>query len=177
MHLEVERNQYRQGEQVAVTANVLDEAYEPVRAAAYVVEVRAGGAAAAATKLTLAPVPALGGMFKGYFNPDKPGRYEIRAPQAGPKLANTVAFDVTAASLEQREPAMQAELLRKMAELSGGRYFDIPELGRLPQAVAGQRRTVIVRRDRELWDLGIVFAALLALAGTEWLLRRKYDLM
>jgi hypothetical protein len=64
-----------------------------------------------------------------------------------------------------------------MAELSGGRYFRISDLPDLPEAVGGEARTVTVRRDKELWDQAFVFAVILLLAGAEWFLRRRFDLI
>jgi hypothetical protein len=92
-------------------------------------------------------------------------------------VAGTAEFTVTASPLEQLERAMQEEQLRRMAGASGGRYFAVRDLGDLEKVVAGEQRTDVIRRERELWDLPIVFAALLALLGVEWFLRRKYDLV
>jgi hypothetical protein len=177
IHLETDRNLYRQGETVTVTANVVDEAYEPIKAASYTLEIRPRDTAARPIELTLEPIPGLPGMFQGYFTPERPGRFEVVDPRADDNTANRALFEVEESTLEQREPAMQENLLRKMAELSGGRYFRISDLPDLPEAVGGEARTVTVRRDKELWDQAFVFAVILLLAGAEWFLRRRFDLI
>lgn len=72
---------------------------------------------------------------------------------------------------------MQEEQLRRMAELSGGKYFTMRELPSLPQTIAGEQRTTVIRREKELWDIPIVLVVLVGLTGAEWFLRRRYDLI
>ena len=72
---------------------------------------------------------------------------------------------------------MQQALLTKMAELSGGRYFEVRDLPSLPNAITDERRTTAIRREKELWDLPFIFGVLLACSGVEWFLRRRYDLI
>ena len=82
-----------------------------------------------------------------------------------------------AADLEQVERAAQEELLRNMAQASGGRCFAVRDLPKLVETIAGEEGTTVIRRERELWDLPLAFIAVLALLGVEWFLRRKYDLV
>ena len=79
--------------------------------------------------------------------------------------------------LEELERAEQEELLRNMAEVSGGKCFAVRDVPKLADTIAGEQRTTVIRRERELWDLPFVFVAILALAGVEWFLRRRYDLV
>jgi hypothetical protein len=177
IQVETDRPDYLTGQRVAVSVNVLDETYEPVKAPSYSLYLERTAPTKQSTLIRLEPVLHIPGLYQGFLTPDQPGRYEIRAPGGDPTLANTAEFNVKAADLESIERAMQEELLRNMADASGGRYFTARDLPKLVETVAGEERTNVIRRERELWDLPIVFLAFLALIGTEWLLRRRYDLV
>jgi hypothetical protein len=177
IQIETDRQDYRTGQRVQVSANVLDETYAPVKAPAFPLMVDRAEPARHSSPLRLEPVPNMPGLFQGYFTPDQAGRYTVRAPGADPATATTAEFAVVAAPLEQLERAMQEDLLRRMAAATGGRYFAIRQVPELEKIVAGEQHTDIIRRERELWDLPILFIALLGLLGLEWLLRRQYDLV
>jgi hypothetical protein len=177
IQIETDRQDYRTGQRIQVSANVLDETYAPVKTPAFAVALDRTEPTRQTATLRLEPVPNIAGLYQGFFTPDQPGRYAVRAPGTDPAVAGTAEFTVTASPLEQLERAMQEEQLRRMAGASGGRYFAVRDLGDLEKVVAGEQRTDVIRRERELWDLPIVFAALLALLGVEWFLRRKYDLV
>ncbi len=178
IRIETPRRAYRTGEQVQIIANVLTETYEPVAAPTYSVRVERLEPQAGTTELTLEPVKgAAGGLYQGFFTTEAEGRYRIRTGPDDVDRSNEVEFTVATTPLEQLEPAMQEERLKKMAELSGGRYFTVAELPELPDAITQEIRTAVVRRERELWDLPLLFVVLLTCAGTEWFLRRRYDLI
>jgi hypothetical protein len=177
VQIETDRQDYRTGQRVQVSANVLDETYSPVKAPAFPLAVDRAEPTRHTAPLRLEPVPNMPGLFQGFFTPDQPGRYTIRAPGADPASATTAEFTVVAAPLEQLERAMQEDLLRRMAAASGGKFFTIRQVPELEKTIAGEQRTDVIRREREIWDLPILFVVLLGLLGLEWLLRRQYDLV
>ena len=177
IRLETERRDYRTGERIQISANVLNESYEPVKAPTYAVQIQRVKPDRQQIPMRLEPVPNMAGLYQGAFAPDQPGDYRLTVAEADRPLANEVEFHVEAAPLEQLEPALQEDLLKKMAELSGGRYFNLADVSSLPQKVAGEERTTIVRREKDLWDLPIILVGLMGLLGLEWLLRRKFDLI
>ena len=177
IQIEADSQDYRAGERVQVTANVLDEAYEPVKVPAYNVYLDRLEPAKETTPLRLESVPGIRGLFQGFVTPEQPGRYVIRAAPGDQAVSSAAEFAVKASSLEDLERAMQEDLLKKMAEVSGGRFFTVRDLPDLVKTIGGDERTTVIRRERELWDLPIVFGLVLALLTVEWLLRRRYDLV
>jgi hypothetical protein len=176
IQIETDQADCRTGQRVGVSANVLNEAYDPLVAGFYgVVVERAEGGAPVTVKLE--PSPGVPGFYQGFFTPEKEGRYTIKAPQADAAFANEAAVRVTAASLEMLEPAMQEQTLRKMAELSGGRYFTVAQLPELRSTIAGEQRVMTVRRELSLWNLPALLGLVLVVAGLEWFFRRKQDLL
>ena len=177
IQLEIDRQDYRTGERVQINANVLNDAFEPEKRAAYTVYLDRTQPQRETTQLRLEPVPDIPGLYQGTFTPEQAGHYRLHTAPADEELANSVEFSVKASPLEQLEPAMQEEQLRRMAELSGGKYFTMRELPSLPQTIAGEQRTTVIRREKELWDIPIVLVVLVGLTGAEWFLRRRYDLI
>jgi hypothetical protein len=177
IRLETDRREYRTGERIQLTANVLNESFEPVKTAQFTALVERLKPDREPIPVRLEPVPNMAGLYQGAFVAEKAGDYRLTVPEADRPLANQADFQVESAPLELLEPAMQEDLLRKLAEVSGGHYFALQEFPALVQKIAGEERVTVVRREKDLWDVPAVLVALLGLLGAEWLLRRKYDLI
>jgi len=175
IQISADRQRVRRGEQVTIYANVLNEAFEPIRAEMYHLKVDTGEGPP--RSLTLQAVPDQPGLFQAVYAPEQAGRVIIRPEGADSDRGNEAVVLVEDAPLEMVDPRLQAQTLRRMAEASGGRYFDIRTLPELPAALAGEPLTRQMRREHELWDLPIVLIILLVAAGLEWSLRRWWNLL
>ena len=71
---------------------------------------------------------------------------------------------------------MQIEHLRRIANLSGGDCLSFSRLQELPTLLNVEPHTAVIRTERPFWDNGFVAFLLIGLLGTEWILRRRYDL-
>jgi hypothetical protein len=175
IRLETSGREYRAGERVEVFAKVLSDTYEPLELPAYSVELD-GAQLTEPRPLSLAPVPGVPGLYRGSFRAGGEGSYRLSAPAADRSYSRPVEFTVRAASREQIEPAMQAELLEKMAAISGGQMLEIRDLPALPGLLGTGARTLRVEEERELWDHWSIILVVLLCAGLEWFLRRRHDL-
>ncbi len=177
IRLEADRTEYLAGQQAEIHANVLNESFQPVAVEEYTVFLDRLETGADPISVRLRPVAGSPGLYQGFFPLEHKGRYKLRTETGAAEYSNTVEFSVAPSDREQLEPAMQEELLRKMAELSDGRYFSVRELPALAGSIAGKTRTMVERRDRDLWDNWLVFAAVLLCAGGEWFFRRRFHLV
>ena len=177
IQIEIDQTDYQTGQRVLISANVLNEAYDPATLASYTVYLQKTEGTAQPTPVRLEPAAGIPGLFQGFVTLEQAGKYHLAAAVADQPIANTVDFSVTAATLELMEPAMQEDMLKQMAQVSEGKYFPANRLIDLKQAIGGQQRTTIVRREKELWDIPAALVAMLALVGVEWFFRRKYDLL
>jgi hypothetical protein len=75
---------------------------------------------------------------------------------------------------EDFHPEQNRELLTKLAEQTGGRYWTLDEIGKLPEEVRFSEAGISGRESLDLWDMPFLFLVLLALRGGEWLLRRQW---
>jgi uncharacterized membrane protein len=109
-----------------------------------------------------------------------PGTYDVRvsAEKDGERIG--VAKEpviVEASDVELLSPFPRPELLRALAEGSGGAYVDIDEP--LPDIELEDTRRVEVDRTRRIpvWNTWPAFLALLVVAAAEWWIRRRSGLL
>jgi len=166
------------GEEVQIFANVLSEAYEPVDLEQFEVRIappeEAGGGR---RPLELQPVPETPGLYHGLYEPAREGVHRITAPEAYAEAANEVALTIRPLERELLEPALHREALEALAEASGGRYLEIRDLPALAGMLDRAPSTFTIRRQIELWDSWILLLLVVLLAGAEWSIRRRKNLV
>ena len=102
----------------------------------------------------------------------------VAAEKEGERVGRaTEPVIVEAAEVELQAPFPRADIMRALAEASGGRFVDINE--GLPAIEVKDARRVEVDRTRRItiWDTWPAFITLLVLAGLEWWLRRRSGLL
>ena len=122
-------------------------------------------------------MPGTPGLYQGQCALPEEGRYVLRAKPEEKEISNTVDLFAAAADPEQREPAMQEALLRKMAELSGGRYLSIRQWPALPGMLGGKERLLVEEKTVDLWDRWPPYVLLVLCLGVEWFIRRRQHLV
>ena len=83
---------------------------------------------------------------------------------------------MSAGDAEYFDAAMRAPLLQRIAEETGGRFFNAATASALPEAVSYTGRGVTVVEQRDLWDMPALLIALLTLVSAEWGFRRTRGL-
>jgi hypothetical protein len=127
-----------------------------------------------------APVPNQPGMFAMDWTAAKPGSYvaEVTAGRGNEELGkDVVQFRREDGVAENFHTGQNKELLTKLADATGGRYWEQNELDRLPKEISYSEAGISVRDTKELWDMPAVFLLLLGLMAADWLLRRKWGVV
>ena len=88
----------------------------------------------------------------------------------------SLSFLVVDSLHEVRDAAMNSELLAKIAQAGGGKYYNPRTADLLVKDLETNRKVQTVNIQLDLWDMPIVFFLLLACFGLEWLLRRRKGL-
>lgn len=103
---------------------------------------------------------------------------EIEARRGDQLIGRGKAY-VTAsnADMEFFDPQMRASTLRRIAEETGGRFYNAQNITSIADDISMLGRGEQVREQKDLWDMPAVFIALLALACAEWLYRRRRGLV
>jgi uncharacterized membrane protein len=164
--------------QVKMTAEVRDKEYSPAADAKVMAHVI--GPAGSSTLVDFAPVPNKPGTYQADWTADKPGSYiaEITAGNGTSELGkDVVAFRREDGVAENFHTEQNRPLLQKLSDETGGRYWAVNELDRLPREISYSEAGISVRDTKELWDMPVVFLVLLGLTATDWLLRRKWGVV
>jgi hypothetical protein len=133
----------------------------------------------------LHPLAGSPGTYAADFEPPGDGAYRVvlDAPAVQARLeaegVEAVAAEISvdpAAADEEIDLSPDAELARRLAEVSGG-VAVAPERAERVLEVLGEPASIRVqRRDVPLWDSWPLLIVLLAAATAEWLLRKKVHL-
>lgn len=164
---------------VEFTAQVYDGTFKPVDDAEVTVEVKQGE-----TSDQLNLVPIGNGRFEGTFGllPEGDYTYTARVLAGGQRLAEEQgSFSVGAMHVEFLETRMNEMLLKRLADQTGGRYYEGKDISRLPQGVASlpgfRPREVVRSSEIELWNRAWMLAAIIFLFTAEWFLRKRNGML
>jgi len=119
------------------------------------------------------------GEYRGSYTPAVDGLHEITiearsgGATAGVAVTHLMAGDIGA---EYFGAGMRRDLLRDLAEETGGRFYTPESVGTLPEDVSFTESGATVREERSLWDMPVIFLALMILLGSEWAYRRRRGL-
>jgi hypothetical protein len=164
------------GETVPLDLIVRDRAFAAVTDADTLLRVLAPDGSTRELKPVLAePGP---GRYSTSFTADRPGVYRVNAEAraGGSTLAAPVRwFLVGGADRELTDPRLNDEVLRRVAEVTGGRYVAQDAIGTLSTLLRGERGAAALER-RELWHAPWAIGLIVLLLSAEWLLRRRWGL-
>ena len=164
--------------QAQLTAHVRDKEYVPAADARVTAHIT--GPDGISALVDMAPVPNAAGAFQAEWSAEKPGAYlaEVTGDRGKEELGrDVIAFRRSDGVAENFHTEQHRDLLEKLSADTGGRYWKLEELGKLPNEIAYSEAGISVRNTKELWNMPIVFLVLLGLLSSEWLLRRKWGVV
>ena len=130
--------------------------------------------------VVLRPDPQERGVFVADWEAPKPGSYlaEVVSRRGEEELGRDVlTFRREDGIAENFHTEQNRELLEKLSQQTGGRYYRPNEAGRLASEIEYSESGISVRETRDLWNMPIVFLVALMLRSSEWLLRRKWGVI
>ena len=163
---------------VQLSAEVRDKDYLPESDAQVEAHISGPGGNSGVVELT--PDPATAGLYHGEWTAEAPGSYQAEmVAKAGDTEAgrDIIGFERMDGVAENFHTEQNRELLEKLSEETGGRYWRPQELSRLPSEISYSEAGITVRETKDLWNMPAVFLVILALLCTEWLLRRKWGIV
>ncbi len=175
----LERNQYLLGQTAHVRALLSDAQFQPLVAEAINCDIYDPAGRPQLPPLKLMPDRQRPGQFIGDFRLSLPGTYrlELLIPDSTDKL--TEKMDVSLPNLETANARQNVQLLRAMAEETGGAYLPLDEntAAALPKLLPTHGEELLVdERLRTLWDRDWVLYVLVGLLAAEWLTRKLLKL-
>lgn len=156
---------------LAVRLALRDERYEPVADAD--VRAKVTGPDGTAFEGTLA-AGAESGAFEGSWRPGLPGVYrvDVTARAGHGEHASTRFARVGGEDVEYFGATLNRPLLERIAEATGGRYWDADSVAGIARTVALEGAGVQERRALPLWDAPFFYFLIVLLKCVEWGLRR-----
>jgi len=127
--------------------------------------------------VALRPDPLEEGAYSAAFDAGRAGSYvaEIRAHHGKDDLgSDSVAFRRENGVAESFHREQNRDLLERLAEETGGHYYQPGDAHRLPDTIAYSEAGITERETMDLWNMPIVFLAAVGLRAAEWLLRRRW---
>jgi hypothetical protein len=157
---------------VKLRAEVRNAKFEPADDATVSVEVSDGQGSP--TTLAMTAVAGEHGVYEASYDTAHTGvfRFEAKAQVGKETLGEArVAVRRDDGVVEHYHVQQNRPLLERLAAATGGSYFPVADIRRLPEAVSFSDAGTVERQVLDLWNMPIVFLLLLALKAGEWLLR------
>ncbi len=121
------------------------------------------------------------GQYAGSFRPSMEGEYEIlttATTRDGVPMGSDRAFlRVGPSSEEYFDAGLRRSVLERLAEETGGQYYDPTTVKTLPEDIRFTGAGVTLSEERDLWDMPILFVLLVVFLGGEWVYRRRRGLI
>jgi hypothetical protein len=182
VRIEPSRKFYQAGERIDFFAQVYNESYEPIEKA----DVTARIQGAAGSK----PIDLV-------FEPTGNGRYTANIPEGLPKgdysYVGTASqggrvlgtddgrFNVGDFNIELSEPRMRSDILRMLAERTGGKFYTPENASSLLKDIYSSQRfapkEIVNTRDFELWNSWPLLVLAILCFGTEWFIRKRLGML
>jgi uncharacterized membrane protein len=161
---------------MVVQADLRDAAYKPVNNGQVIAHIDAPDGSSRAIPMVWSPKGD--GAYQVSFTPTLPGKHSVRVEAKSGTMSkeSTLVLDAAEDDGEFFGAQMRAPLLKRIAEETGGRFYTMANVGRLPEEIryAGQGITQVEQKD--LWDMPIVFLLIIGFVGAEWGYRRMRGL-
>jgi len=163
---------------VPIRVDVRDKQFNPVDNAK--VQARFTAPDGSLSTLELTPQPLEEGVYTGEWSAEKTGSYvaEIIAGREQEELGrDLLTFRREDGVAENFHTSQNRELLEKLSEQTGGRYYRPGDASKLASEISYSEAGITTRETRDLWDMPVLFLLVLSLRASEWLLRRRWGVV
>lgn len=166
---------YNEGDQVNVSATVLNAEYEPDNNASLYLQRTSpqGDASDVAMSWDINE----DGVYRSQFTADAEGIYRVlvdvaSAAGTGIETEKQAAFVVTPSLREYNNAGLDRGMLGRIAETSGGRYYDLPQIRQMVDDIEHSPGAYSREVQEDLWDKPLLLALLIVLMSLDWMARR-----
>ncbi len=180
-----EKTEYELGERVTLVARLLDQQFKPETREAFDAVVTSDDGRQQTVKLKR--LPNQEGRYEGAFPASRIGSYsaivDMGESTDGEKLVDPVTFRIVSPSAEAGAYWLNEKLLRDISARSGGKYFRLDSIEKLPAELPNTvERFTFNSPPEPLWDASsktrwFVFLLPAILLTIEWAVRKWYKLL
>lgn len=176
--VETEREIYAQNEPVQIRAEVNDRSYNRINDAR--VDTLITTPSGQQETLPLQWNAREDGVYTGVWTAREDGLHQVEVHARGADLsgeknygAARSYFLTSTGRSEYFEAFQKKDFLQKLAEQTGGRYYSLQEVHRLPEEILYNESQATVIEVRDLWDMPVNLLLLVGLLFAEWITRKR----
>jgi hypothetical protein len=177
VNVSTDKKIYMGGERIEFTAKVFDQNYQKIEDASVVVNVK--GEALPDSELVNLGLNQTGD-YVANLGALPPGNYSYQGEvfRNGEKTGTKSGeFLVEQYSLENSDLKTDFDLLKRIAESSGGKYYQTEELGNLAQDLKFTEREERKKKEIQLWNSPLLLAIFVLCLSIEWAIRKRSQLL
>ena len=178
VRLTTDRSNYADESRVQIRAEVRDKRYEPANNAR--VSATVTPEEGPPRTFALRPSSSEQGVYEAEVDAADLGVYlvETVAHLGDERLgADTLHFRREGGVAEYFHPERNSSLLARLADQTGGSYWELDELESLPSEIGFSEAGITTREVLDLWDMPALFLLLVLLRAAEWLLRKRWGVI
>lgn len=179
--IQFDREFYNVGDEVSVTATVLNDEYEPDNDATLWMQTE--DPLAAITDVPMEWDISDDGVYRANFTVEEEGVYnllvDVASAAADARIDSSekrAAFVVTPSLREYTNAELDSGLLARIAEASGGSYFNLSNSAAIADAIEFTPNAYSREVQIDLWDRPWLLALLILLLCVDWIARRMKGL-
>jgi uncharacterized membrane protein len=190
LKVECDKDIYSLAEPVSLRAIVLDRKFQPVNDAQVEVQItdpfgeKLKDSSGREKPMRVGWTLGEGGVYEAQYEPPDAGDYTVTATatiQNEPPLTASATFSVGETLDEYSDAGQKVQLLKEIASVSGGRYFEPREAGELAaiveRSVGERKQQETIYDQHDIWDTPLWFALIAAALSVEWIIRRRASLV
>lgn len=178
--IETDEKEVIGGQKVTIHARLLSKAYTPLPAKEVPLKISCNDEQPEDVPLYLS---SQDGVYSGEYLPQRAGKYTMwfgksdALENLGEEPGKTKeSFFVKIPNLEFENPELNEDLLKKIAEITSGKYYKIDKMKDLAKVILSANAKIIIRDQKELHDSPLFALAMIAFFSVEWFLRRRRGL-
>ena len=168
---------YQGGEKVTFRAKIFDLNYQKVKDASVVLNVKPDSSS---DTVVANLVPNESGDYLATIGALPPDHYTFRGDisRDGERIGTkTGEFLVEAYTLEDSDLKTSFDLLKKVAEVSGGKYYDKEQIGNLVNDLKLTEKEEQRTKEIQLWNSPLLLALFVLCLSIEWAIRKRSQLV
>lgn len=172
----VNKETFLPNEEVQIKIDVVSRNYQPLGGVQLDIDVTnefSGKSIVSSTGVT-----GSDGQYRFTVKQDREGYYIIKvaAKKENDEIGQDYAvFNIALGNNEFKDPSIRRDILAKLAEVSEGKYFDLPakNIGEKFSIENPTMVKLVGKRHISLWDNGYIFMMILAIFSAEWWIRKR----
>jgi hypothetical protein len=173
----IDKAVYKKGEEIKFNSRVFDESYQKIKGAEIKIKVYPKGKEADSLLFNLMPED---GEYYYTLSFLPPGEYLFKGEARKEEIvlgSYSGKFEIEDVSLEDEDLKPDKELLKEIAQLSGGDYSEPDDFAALLKRLDLEKKPRLEIKEITLWDKPLLLFFFIFFLSLEWFFRKRFQLL